>query len=356
MTHFILITIVFSTIFFFFLNIIREEYFTAGIDLVGLSISLYALYQLKEHNDLERVTFITTTSFLIFFLLFAYTKGNDDFGLIWSIYAPIIAFTLNSKDRALVFALLFYIPLYTLGFINIGVWDNGMWGNQDFIRFIFASSILTFLLYMHERSTEASDFKMIEIREKEQAYIEQLRELSITDSLTKLYNRHYFNEFMPKLLALAKRKGYYITFFILDIDNFKAYNDNYGHIAGDKALLSVAEGVKHHVQRNDDFVFRFGGEEFGGVLLTDDPKRSIEHVQVLCPLVESLNIEHHFSEPSDKLTISVGAVSIDPHIELSIEEIYLLADRELYKVKKDKKNGCSVKIVSTPKDALTSLS
>jgi diguanylate cyclase (GGDEF)-like protein len=209
---------------------------------------------------------------------------------------------------------------------------------------------------MHERSTEASDFKMIEVRENEQAYIKQLRELSITDSLTKLYNRHYFNEFMPKLLALAKRKGYFITFFILDVDNFKPYNDNYGHIAGDKALLSVAERVKHHIQRNDDFVFRFGGEEFGGVMLTDDPKRSIEHVQELCPLVESLNIEHHFSATSDKLTISVGIVSIDPHIELSIEEIYLLADRELYKVKKGSKNGCSVKMVSTPKDAKTVLS
>ena len=356
MTHFILVVILVSTTFFFFLNLSLGEYFTAGIDLVGFFISLYALYQLKSHHNLARVTVITTISFLIFFLLFAFIKGNDDFGLIWSIFAPIIAFTLNTKERALNFALLFYSILFTLGFINLDVWDNGMWGIHDLLRLIFASSILTFLLYMHERSTEASDFKMIEIRAQEQAYIEQLRELSITDSLTKLYNRHYFNEFMPKLLALAKRKGYFITFFILDIDSFKAYNDNYGHIAGDKALLRVAESVKHHVQRNDDFVFRFGGEEFGGVMLTEDPQRSIEHLQALCPLVESLHIQHSFSDTGDNLTVSVGIVSIAPKLELSIEQIYLLADRELYKVKKAAKNGCSVKMITTVEDAQSATS
>jgi len=350
MTHFILVVILVSTTFFFFLNLSLGEYFTAGIDVVGFFISLYALYQLKSHHNLARVTIITTISFLIFFLLFAFIKGNDDFGLIWSIFAPIIAFTLNTKERALNFSLLFYAILFTLGFINLDVWDSGMWGIHDLLRLIFASSILTFLLYMHERSTEASDFKMIEVRAQEQAYIEQLRELSITDSLTKLYNRHYFNEFMPKLLALAKRKGYFITFFILDIDSFKTYNDNYGHIAGDKALLRVAESVKHHVQRDDDFVFRFGGEEFGGVMLTDDPQRSIRHIQALCPLVESLHIKHSFSDTGDNLTVSVGIVSIAPKLELSIEQIYLLADRELYKVKKAAKNGCSVKMVTTLED------
>ena len=355
MTHFILVVILFSTTIFFFINITFGEYFTAIIDVFGFMISVYAMHQLKVHNNLEHVTIITTISFFVFFLLFAVNKGNDDFGLIWSIYAPIIAFTLNKKERALFFSVLFYTILFTLGYINISVWDDGLWGARDLMRLVFASSILVYLLYMHERSTEKSDFKMIEVRANEKAYIEQLRELSITDSLTKLYNRHYFNEFMPKLLALAKRKGYFISFFILDIDNFKPYNDNYGHIAGDKALLSVAESVKHHVQRNDDFVFRFGGEEFGGVMLTDDPQRSIEHIQALCPLVESLNIQHHFSTTSDKLTISVGIVSIDPHVELSIEEIYLLADRELYKVKKGSKNGCSVKIITTLKDAKTTL-
>ena len=345
MTNFILNAILFSTVIFFFLNLAIEEYLTAGLDVIGFFISLYALYQLKVHNDLERVTLITTISFLFFFLLFAYFKGNSHFGLIWSIYAPIIAFTLNNKDRGLIFSILFYTALYLLAYLNIGVWNDGMWGPHDLLRLFFASNILVYLLYMHERSAELSDFKLNEVRAQEQKYIEQLRELSITDSLTKLYNRHYFNEFMPKLLALAKRKRHYITFFILDVDDFKAYNDHYGHIAGDKALIAIADAVIRHIQRDDDFVFRFGGEEFGGVLLSDDPEHSVAHVKQLCPLVEGLQIEHRFSNTTDHLTVSVGIITIPPELDLSIEQIYILADKELYKVKNSGKNHCSYKPV-----------
>jgi len=346
MTNFILNAILFSTVIFFFLNLAIEEYLTAGLDVIGFFISLYALYQLKVHNDLERVTLITTISFLFFFLLFAYFKGNSHFGLIWSIYAPIIAFTLNNKDRGLIFSILFYTALYLLAYLNIGVWNDGMWGPHDLLRLFFASNILVYLLYMHERSAELSDFKLNEVRAQEQKYIEQLRELSITDSLTKLYNRHYFNEFMPKLLALAKRKRHYITFFILDVDDFKAYNDHYGHIAGDKALIAIADAVIRHIQRDDDFVFRFGGEEFGGVLLSDDPEHSVAHVKQLCPLVEGLKIEHRYSDTADYLTVSVGIITIPPELELTIEQIYIFADRELYKVKNNGKNHCSEKEIT----------
>ena len=346
MTNFILNAILFSTVIFFFLNLAIEEYLTAGLDVIGFFISLYALYQLKVHNDLERVTLITTISFLFFFLLFAYFKGNSHFGLIWSIYAPIIAFTLNNKDRGLIFSILFYTALYLLAYLNIGIWNDGMWGPHDLLRLFFASNILVYLLYMHERSAELSDFKLNEVRAQEQKYIEQLRELSITDSLTKLYNRHYFNEFMPKLLALAKRKRHYITFFILDVDDFKAYNDHYGHIAGDKALIAIADAVIRHIQRDDDFVFRFGGEEFGGVLLSDDPEHSVAHVKQLCPLVEGLKIEHRYSDTADYLTVSVGIITIPPELELTIEQIYIFADRELYKVKNNGKNHCSEKEIT----------
>jgi diguanylate cyclase (GGDEF)-like protein len=151
---------------------------------------------------------------------------------------------------------------------------------------------------------------------------------------------------MPKLLALAKRKRHYITFFILDVDDFKAYNDHYGHIAGDKALIAIADAVIRHIQRDDDFVFRFGGEEFGGVLLSDDPEHSVAHVKQLCPLVEGLKIEHRYSDTADYLTVSVGIITIPPELELTIEQIYIFADRELYKVKNNGKNHCSEKEIT----------
>ena len=341
MTNFILVAILTSTFVFFFLNLYLKEYPTAIIDVFGFFISFYALYILKIHHDLERISLITTISFTLFFIVFVYLKGNDHFGLIWSIYVPIIAFVLNNKKIGLYISLTFYSITYILAIVNIGVWNEGAWSIYDFLRLFFASNILVYMLYMHERSLEISDFTLKGVREKEHAYIEQLRQLSITDSLTKLYNRHYFNEFMPKLLSLAKRKKQTLTFFILDVDSFKSYNDYYGHMAGDKALVAVADTVIRHIQRDDDFTFRFGGEEFGGVMLSDTPNETVAHVQQLCRLVEDLKIEHKTSPTSNYLTISVGIITVPHDQDLSIEQMYLLADQELYKVKNSGKNHFS---------------
>ncbi len=345
LTHFLLIAIMFSTLFFFFLNLYLKEYFTATIDMFGFSIALYALYQLRVKHQLEQTTRITTGAFILFFLIFVYIKGNEHFGLIWSIYAPILAFSLNGKRIGLYFSLIFYTIAFILAFTHIGVWNNGSWDHKDFLRFFFASNILVYLLYLHEQSLEKSDFKLKEVRAKEQEYINKLQEISITDPLTTLYNRRYFNEVMPKVISIAKRNGLYITFFILDVDYFKPYNDNYGHIAGDKALVKISKTIKQHVQRDDDFVFRFGGEEFGGVLLSSDIKSSEAHVQEIIKIIQDLGIEHKYSQVSDILTASIGIVTVDPHIVDTIETLYILADKELYRAKEKGRNRCYCKRV-----------
>jgi len=346
MTNFVLIAILVSTVFFFFLNLYMDEYLTAAIDFFGFFISVYALYQLQVHHDLQRTSLITTATFTLFFLLFVYFKGNDDFGLIWSIYVPIIAFSISGKRNGLYFSLAFYALTFYMAYINIGIWDNGAWGNHDFLRFFFASSILVYMLFMHERTLERSDFKLIEVRAKEKEYIEKLHQLSITDPLTTLYNRRYFNEVMPKVISIAKRNKLYLTFFILDVDFFKHYNDYYGHIAGDKALVAVSDAIKKHVQRHDDFVFRFGGEEFGGVILSEEPARSEAHAKEILTIIESLKIEHKRSSVSDILTVSIGIATVTPSKVDTIEALYLLADQELYKAKENGRNQyCTTRVL-----------
>lgn len=343
MTHYVLVAIFISTFIFFFLNIYREMYFIALLDFFAFFISIYAFYQLRVKHNLNQTALVTTFAFIFFFLFFIFMKGNDHFGLIWSIYAPIIAFSLNGKRLGLLFSLFFYAFTFTLAYNNIGVWSDGAWGITEFVRFFFASIILVFLLYMHDRSLEESDFKLTEIRAKEKEYIDKLQLLSITDPLTSLYNRRYFNELMPKVISIAQRNQLYITFFILDVDFFKPFNDNYGHIAGDKALVAISKAIKNHIQRDDDFVFRFGGEEFGGVLLSDDIKRAEAHARELVPLIESLGIEHKYSSVSDKLTVSIGITTVNPNVVNTIEMLYLLADKELYKAKENGRNRCYCK-------------
>jgi len=81
----------------------------------------------------------------------------------------------------------------------------------------------------------------------------KLQELSITDELTTLYNRRYFNEISPKLINSAKRENHTVSFVLMDIDYFKPYNDTYGHISGDRALQSVSTCIKNSLTRAVDY-------------------------------------------------------------------------------------------------------
>lgn len=90
-------------------------------------------------------------------------------------------------------------------------------------------------------------------------YKNELEHLAITDGLTSLYNRRYFNQILPQEINRAKRNKKCIAFIMLDIDFFKQYNDAYGHLKGDETLIKVAHTIKHYFNRASDFCFRLGG-------------------------------------------------------------------------------------------------
>ena len=99
------------------------------------------------------------------------------------------------------------------------------------------------------------------IRHNEQN-IERLAQLSIIDPLTKAYNRGYLKDVMVSEINRCRRSGQPLTVIMLDIDYFKMFNDNYGHLFGDSVLEQVAEALKLAALRAGDYVFRYGGEEF----------------------------------------------------------------------------------------------
>lgn len=161
----------------------------------------------------------------------------------------------------------------------------------------------------------------------------KLEEASYTDALTQLYNRRYFNLIFERELKRAKRTKSVITFMMIDVDYFKQYNDTYGHIKGDEALKSLAHVFKETLQRPGDFVFRLGGEEFG-VLITDtDALQSQGLAQKLVQNVQALCIAHQTSSVSECVSISIGAISTVPKIDLSEQHIMHSADEKLYEAK-----------------------
>ncbi len=168
-----------------------------------------------------------------------------------------------------------------------------------------------------------------------------IEEISITDGLTNIYNRRYFNDMFPKLINGAKRNNELLCFLIMDIDHFKQYNDTYGHQMGDEVLIKVAQTIKSSLNRADDYCFRLGGEEFGIIFKTDNKKKALEFSQTIRKNIEELKIEHKTSSCSNFVTASLGLVCKEANNIIDEDEIYSQADKLLYKSKESGRNKVS---------------
>ncbi len=163
-------------------------------------------------------------------------------------------------------------------------------------------------------------------------------QLSITDSLTSLYNRRHFNEIANQMLTDTVRNNEFLSLIILDIDNFKKYNDTYGHLAGDEVLVEISKCLKNSFKRITDMIFRLGGEEFG-VLFFVKNKEDIEELVNKARIdIHNLQIEH--SKNSDGVvTVSMGVSVIDlKKKNYKLDEIYIKTDEALYEAKNSGRN------------------
>ena len=169
----------------------------------------------------------------------------------------------------------------------------------------------------------------------------KIYELSITDGLTSLYNRRYFNDIAQSTIDKTVRNNEIFAFLLLDIDNFKKYNDTYGHQEGDNVLINLAKSLKDTFKRSDDTIFRLGGEEFG-ILINSKTKNDVimlaEQARVN---IESLQLEHINNPPFMVITASFGIAIISTKYDDNIhclDSIYKKADDSLYKAKDSGRN------------------
>ncbi|MDT4869771.1 Phytochrome-like protein cph2 [compost metagenome] len=162
---------------------------------------------------------------------------------------------------------------------------------------------------------------------------EQLDRLSRTDALTGLGNRYQFNALLPAWLANARRQNGQLTLVLLDIDYFKAVNDQYGHRTGDLGLQAFAERMRQVFRRDSDILLRLGGEEFA-VLMPDTM------LEQAIPLAERfradlaaqpLHVEAQVEELA--LTCSLGIGHFLPLCDDSAETFYKRVDDALYRAK-----------------------
>jgi diguanylate cyclase (GGDEF)-like protein len=160
-----------------------------------------------------------------------------------------------------------------------------------------------------------------------------MKEESYRDELTKLFNRCYLNEIIKNNVSLKN-----ISVIMVDIDYFKYYNDNYGHIKGDKALISVSQSIKNSCRECEDEVIRYGGEEFLIISYSQDNDYIKKLPYEILKNINSLNIEHDYSKVKNNITVSIGVSCGDINSSDDYNVLIKQADKALYISKEQGRN------------------
>ena len=186
-------------------------------------------------------------------------------------------------------------------------------------------------IIIQEKSIEINQIN----KELEEAN-EKLRHLSQTDSLTGVFNRSMFDKTIKIEWNRCKRNSIPLSLFMIDIDFFKAFNDNYGHQAGDVCIKRVASILLNFAKRSSDSVSRYGGDEFSVILPHLGKEDALKLAEQIRSKIAASHIPNTYASIAEHATISMGVHTIIPSDDSSIDAFIEAADRALYEAKKDR--------------------
>jgi diguanylate cyclase (GGDEF)-like protein len=232
-----------------------------------------------------------------------------------------------------------------------------------FIQYIAIRRITNPLVSLtkHMKNFDPEDFEqdivvssgaVVEIKELAGGYTTLLNELKAsqkelhgltrTDQLTGVKNKRWFDENIELEWERCMESEKHLTILMIDIDFFKHYNDNFGHVEGDKCLKRVANSIQKCLRHPMDSVSRFGGEEFVVILPETDSDGGLVVAEIIRNSIEELEIENTVHGQLRYLSVSIGIASIIPRDEASINNLIDSSDKAMYKAKDRGRNTCSV--------------
>lgn len=162
--------------------------------------------------------------------------------------------------------------------------------------------------------------------------------LSRTDGLTGIANRRHFDDVLQEQLLHSQATRQPLGLLLVDIDDFKAFNDHYGHVAGDQCLIMVAQALSRLVTRQSDLVARYGGEELVLLLPGADRDHTSQLGNAAMQAVRGLAIAHAFSRADGIITVSIGALSLTPEPGTTVASLLCEVDKQLYAAKNSGRN------------------
>lgn len=316
------------------------------ISVIRMLHSIYFLRE-KKYDDLnlahlklfQLLSFITGIGWsAIYFLAVPFTSELEPY-IILLIYGGMSAGASASLAP--------YMPAYfsyiLSVFLPVILYNIFQWGYDNEIVALVCLLFLSGIILVARNNNNLLR-KLFALGEENKALVDKLSNLSITDDLTGLYNRRKYDETFLSEQKRARRNQHNYALIYLDVDNFKLLNDTYGHAFGDEFLKYFSKYLRHYFKRENDLIFRIGGDEFAILLVNVDK----EQVVLLCDKIKDSFVRHpEFAyekdlpgrqELLDKVTISIGVAYVEYDQKISINEIIAAADGALYQAKEAGKN------------------
>lgn len=200
-------------------------------------------------------------------------------------------------------------------------------------------------VYINHLEREAKHQALLEKQRKLQAMMTKAEQASLEDSLTKVANRRAFDQYFTVEWQRAMRETTPLSLMFIDIDHFKAYNDFYGHVAGDDCLKQVAQALHTTLQRPTDLLARYGGEDFVVLLPNTHGQGAMLIADRLRKAVLSLHLEHQQSLTNVVVSISLGIVTTSPMIKHHANDFIQAANQALNQSKQAGRNCVTCKSI-----------
>lgn len=298
------------------------------LDVVGILIAVAVITSLRREISTAMVAEIVN-ALLFFFLVAIMVVRNEDHLVILTlplIYPALGFLLLDNVRKGCIWTLVMILGANSAVFLHHGagpldrppIFDDALTAS---LGVFFVAAVMA--LYLHHRKLVMARLLAVSA---------ELSHTATHDPLTGLLNRRTFDETLDH--ELARRDPRPLGFLFFDLDRFKAYNDHYGHVAGDELLCRVSAAIGGLFNRREDYKFRLGGEEFGVVYRNSTETRLEAMAARLLAVIEEL-AEPAPAGPREYVTASAGLAVVVDSRRLDVDAVYRLADRALYRAKNE---------------------
>lgn len=284
------------------------------------------------------LTLLTSLAWSVSYLLAIIYSSNASEFIVILVFGGMCVGAIASLSMWLSAYITYILPMflpvitYNLSFFNI---HRTVWASLFFL-------FVVMIIVTAKLNNTLLD-KTFKLAKEKERLIKKLKILSITDILTGLYNRRYFEELIEREINRGKRNKYSLNLISIDVDNFKLINDNFGHPYGDKFLQYIAEILNKSFTRANDFVFRSGGDEFAALLINISVEKALERCKIIQQYLQDKNQFPDYlllnnASIFEQISVSVGLVNVPYTSSSSIDQIVCAVDKALYQSKQQGKN------------------